>query len=65
MGMADDHQKIDAALADVEAERRTALRRLVIKGAFVTPVVASFAMSALTVDKAAAAGNTTSSKQLP
>lgn len=52
----------DIALASVDAARRTRLRRLVIKSAFVTPIVASFAMSALTVDKAAAAPNTTSSK---
>lgn len=63
--MADDHQKIDAARADVEAVRRATLRRLVIKGAFVTPVIASFAMSGLTVEKAAAQTNTTSSKPKP
>lgn len=63
--MADDHQKMDAALADVEAARRATLRRLVIKSAFVTPVIASFAMSGLTVEKAAAQTNTTSSKPKP
>lgn len=47
---------------NTDAARRARLRRLVIKSAFVTPVVASFAVSALTVEKAAAQTNTTSSK---
>src|SRR5205823_13237375 len=41
--------------------KRATLRRLIVKGAFVTPIVASFAMSGLTVERAAAQTNTTSS----
>jgi hypothetical protein len=56
----DDHG-LDAALRGIDAERRATLRRLIVKGAFATPIVASFAMSGLTVERAAAASNTTGS----
>lgn len=35
---------------------------MILKSAFVTPVIATYAVSALTVDKAAASANTTISK---
>jgi Chaperone of endosialidase len=59
--MADQQQKLDAALDGVAQGRRDKLRRLIVKGAFVTPVVASFAMSGLTIERAAAAPNSTAS----
>jgi hypothetical protein len=52
---------LDAALQGIDQERRATLRRLIVKGAFATPIVASFAMSGLTVERAAAASNTTGS----
>jgi hypothetical protein len=58
--MQDADQNIDAVLHGIDAKRAT-LRRLIVKGAFVTPIVASFAMSGLTVERAAAQSNTTSS----
>lgn len=50
---------LDAALDGIDANRRAALRRLIVKSAFVAPVVASFAMSTLTVERAAAQSNVT------
>jgi hypothetical protein len=59
--MANQQEKLDAALNGLDDGSRDKLRRLVIKGAFVTPVIASFAMSGLTIERAAAASNTTAS----
>jgi hypothetical protein len=59
--MADSDQNLDAALQGIDENRRATLRRLIVKGAFVTPIVASFAMSGLTVERAAAQTNSTSS----
>jgi hypothetical protein len=51
---------IDAALHGIDEDKRATLRRLMLKGAFVAPVVASFAMAGLTVDAVAqCAPNTT------
>jgi hypothetical protein len=63
--MADSDQNLDAALQGIDENRRATLRRLIVKGAFVTPIVASFAMSGLTVERAAAQTNSTSSRPLP
>lgn len=59
--MSDSNSGIDEALRGLDEERRQSLRRLVLKGAFVTPVVVSFAMAGLTVEAAAASGNSTAS----
>lgn len=59
--MGNNDRNLEAALDSVDEAKRTTLRRLVVKGAFVTPIVASFAMSAMTVDQAAAQSNTTGS----
>jgi hypothetical protein len=58
-------ENLDAALRGIDESKRTTLRRLIVKGAFVTPIVASFAMSGLTVERAAAQTNSTSSRPLP
>ncbi len=46
-------QGVDAALQGIDEAKRATLRRMIMKGAFVAPVVASFAMAGLTVDAAA------------
>jgi hypothetical protein len=53
---------LDAALRGIDQNRHRKLRRLILKGSFATPIVASFAMSGLTVEHTAAATNTTSSR---
>ena len=58
-------ENLDAALRGIDESKRATLRRLIVKGAFVTPIVASFAMSGLTVERAAAQTNSTSSRPLP
>lgn len=58
-------ENLDAALRGIDESRRVRLRRLIIKGAFVTPIVASFAMSGLTVEVAAQAPNSTATKSRP
>lgn len=52
------NSEVDAALQGLDETRRQNVRRLVIKGAFITPIVVSFAMAGLTVEAAAASGNT-------
>lgn len=47
------------AHADEPADR---VRRLLSMGAFTTPLLGSFALNALTIEKASAISNTTSSK---
>jgi endosialidase-like protein len=63
--MNERNTNLDAALGDIDESKRATLRRLVVKGAFVAPVVASFAMSSMTVDQAAAQSNTTGSGHPP
>jgi hypothetical protein len=41
---------LDEALEGIDESKRSALRRMIVKSAFVAPVVASFAMAGLTVD---------------
>ena len=59
--MKDDNRNLDTALDGLDAERRAKTRRLIVKSAFATPVVASFAMAAMSVERAAAQSNTTNS----
>ena len=56
------NQNVDAALQGIDEAKRATLRRLIVKGAFMAPIVASFAMSGLTVERAAAQTNSTSSR---
>src|SRR5947207_1395904 len=62
--MEGDNQKLDAALQGIDDAKRATLRRLIVNGAFVTPIVATFAMSGLTVERAAAQTNSTGSRPL-
>jgi hypothetical protein len=55
--MDEDNKKLDAALEGVDEANRTKLRRLLLKCAFVTPIIASFGMAALSVNDAAAQPN--------
>ena len=58
-------EDLAAVLHGIEENRRRTLRRLILKGSFVTPIVASFAMSGLTVEVAAQTHNqTTTSRPL-
>jgi hypothetical protein len=57
--MAENKSDIDVALAGLDEERRQTVRRLVLKGFFVAPLVVSFSMAGLTVEAAAASGNST------
>jgi Chaperone of endosialidase len=63
--MRDVDQNLEAALHGIDEAKRATLRRLMIKSAFVAPVVASFAMSGLTVEAVAQVQNSTSSRPLP
>lgn len=63
--MDDSDIKVSQALDGVDGAKRDTLRRLVVKGAFVAPIVASFAMSGLTIDRAAAANTTASGAPIP
>jgi Chaperone of endosialidase len=56
------NQNVDAALQGIDEAKRATLRRLIVKGTFMAPIVASFAMSGLTVERAAAQSNSTSSR---
>jgi hypothetical protein len=47
------NRDLHAALDGLDENRRDVLRRMILKSAFVTPIVASFAMAGLTVDAAA------------
>jgi hypothetical protein len=55
--MDENTKKIDAALDGIEDVNRGKLRRLLLKAAFVTPIIASFGMSVLSVDNVAAQPN--------
>lgn len=60
--MTEDNPKLDSALDGLDQGRRATLKRLIGTGAFVAPVVVSFAMAELSVDAfmhAAAANATT------
>ena len=49
--MADEHKKDET---EIDAAKRETLRRMIASTAFVAPVVASFPISGMTVDKAMA-----------
>ena len=51
--MPEDQKKPDEL--DVDLEKRATLRRMIASTAFVAPVVASFPISGLSIEKAAAA----------
>lgn len=55
--MSENEPNLDAALQGLDEAKRETVRRLVLKGVFVAPIVASFAMAGLTVEAAAASGN--------
>jgi hypothetical protein len=57
--MAENKPDIDAPLEGLDETKRETVRRLVLKGFFVAPIVVSFSMAGLTVEAAAASGNTT------
>jgi Chaperone of endosialidase len=59
--MNESDRNLNSALEGVDERKRETLRRLIVKGAFVTPVVASFAMAGLTVEQAAAQTNQSTS----
>ncbi len=48
--MDERYLNLNAALEGVDESKRATLKRLIGTGAFVVPVVASFAMAALSVD---------------
>jgi len=56
-------ENLNGALQEIDADKRSTLRRLIGTGAFVGPIVASFTMAGLSVDgylhAAAAASNAT------
>jgi hypothetical protein len=67
--MADNEPHLDAALDGIDESKRTTLKRLILTGAFVTPVVVSFAMTGLSADAflhtASAASGPNSSGPIP
>jgi hypothetical protein len=58
--MDESNRNVDAALEGIDENRRANLRRMILKSAFVTPIVASFAMAGLTIDAAAQVRSNTS-----
>jgi hypothetical protein len=48
--MSEDDQNLGGALDGLDESRRTTLKRLIGTGAFVAPVVVSFAMADLSID---------------
>ena len=55
--MDENSKNVDAALDGIEDVNRAKLRRLLLKAAFVTPIIASFGMTALSVNNVAAQPN--------
>jgi hypothetical protein len=47
-------EKIDALLEKVDADKRATLKRLILGTAFVVPLIASFPIDGLTIDRALA-----------
>jgi hypothetical protein len=45
-------EKIDALLEKVDADKRATLKRLILGTAFVVPLIASFPIDGLTIDRA-------------
>jgi len=48
----EQNNAVDRALADVDADKRATLTRLITSSAFVAPIIVSFAMDGLTLSKA-------------
>jgi hypothetical protein len=67
--MSEDDQNLGGALDGLDESRRTTLKRLIGTGAFVAPVVVSFAMADLSIDAfmhvAAANATTTTTTVAP
>ena len=59
--MDESGRNLESALDGLNENKRAVLRRLILKGAFVTPVVASFAMAGLMIDPARATTTTSNS----
>jgi len=57
--MDESNRNLEAALDGIDENKRASLRRFILKAAFVTPVVASFAMAGLMASPAAAQSNGT------
>jgi hypothetical protein len=57
--MDENDLNLSAALEGVDESKRSTLKRLIGTGAFVVPVVASFAMAVLSVDGFQAVASTT------
>jgi len=55
--MSDGNPKLKQALEGIDESKRATLTRLITGTSFAVPIVASFAMSGLTIDKAAAVPN--------
>ena len=55
-------EKLDALLEKVDADKRSTLKKLILGSAFIAPLIASFPIDGLTIDRALAqAGNGRSS----
>lgn len=52
--MSDENPKVDEALSGIGQERRATLTKLITGSAFVAPIVASFAISSLSINSAEA-----------
>lgn len=48
--MSGNEEHLDGALAGLDGDKRSTLKRLIGTGAFITPVVVSFAMADLSID---------------
>jgi hypothetical protein len=57
--MSENSKNLDAALEGLDEANRAKVRRLLLKYSFVTPIVASFGMSALNINDVAMAANST------
>jgi hypothetical protein len=58
--MAESSSQVEKALEGVDERKRATLSRLIVGTSFVVPVVASFAIDALTISKAMAQNSTSS-----
>jgi hypothetical protein len=58
--MAESSSQVEKALEGVDERKRATLSRLIVGTSFVVPVVASFAIDALTISKAIAQNSTSS-----
>ena len=49
-------EKLDALLEKIDADKRDTLKRLILGTVFAIPLIASFPIDGLTIDRALAAG---------